>query len=461
MTTLLHRTLRSIAILGSALALVALVVLTVAWHALQAKPDEWARVVHVGPWSQRLSMPVLLRWATHPLVLPLLDERTLRTSAGTWRLRTSSSGDVHAACAPCTMRLGALGPAPLRLNAVQVDAQRVGPESWKATITLGDDAAAPITMSVHAQLTADGVKLRAVTPPAPVSAMVNVFAADVPEAAHARIFGSFGLEAHATVDAKGLSLTRVRPRLHDVSVHGLGTEALLDAQPRSRCALSHSPGAPASNATAQGSDAPRIGGWLPRAVLAAEDQRFFEHAGFDLQEVLASWTRNQGREHRPRGASTLTQQLAKIVYVGDERSAARKLREWLYAVEMERTLGKGRILQLYLALAPWGKEVCGADAAARRYLGKPASRLAPHEAAWLASLLSQPQAQLHGLQSGHAFDPARAARVAEALRPMPKARRDEVVELLRQWEPDRQRLRAIANDLPTPHQAAGVTVPSL
>ena len=80
---------------------------------------------------------------------------------------------------------------------------------------------------------------------------------------------------------------------------------------------------------------------------------------------------------------------------GDERSAARKLRELLYAVEMERTLGKARILQLYLALAPWGEGVCGAERAVRVHLGqRDASAVGPVAAAWLASLLPQPDALL-------------------------------------------------------------------
>ena len=89
--------------------------------------------------------------------------------------------------------------------------------------------------------------------------------------------------------------------------------------------------------------------WLERAVIAAEDQRFAEHAGYDLAELRHAIEGNQRRDRAARGASTITQQLARLVYTGDERSLARKVRELLYAVEMERTLGKGRILRLYLA----------------------------------------------------------------------------------------------------------------
>ena len=114
--------------------------------------------------------------------------------------------------------------------------------------------------------------------------------------------------------------------------------------------------------------------WLARAVIAAEDQRFYEHGGYDLAELGAALAQNQDSPDEGRagrGASTLTQQLAKLLVTGDERSPARKLRELLYAVEMEQTLGKNRILRLYLAHAPWGNGICGAEAAVKTLLRPP------------------------------------------------------------------------------------------
>jgi hypothetical protein len=188
----------------------------------------------------------------------------------------------------------------------------------------------------------------------------------------------------------------------------------------------------------------RVTGWLPRAVVAAEDQRFLEHPGYDLTQLQAAWSANEraprsaARRATLQGASTLTQQLAKRVYVGDERSAVRKLRELLYAVEMERTLGKGRILQIYLQLAPWGEGVCGADAAARAHLGKAVEQLTPLEAAWLASLLrdggrAQTNAQAHAAAD---VDRERVAFVLGSLRgPLSAERRAEQLDRLQAWAP--------------------------
>jgi membrane peptidoglycan carboxypeptidase len=113
----------------------------------------------------------------------------------------------------------------------------------------------------------------------------------------------------------------------------------------------------------------------------------------------------------------------------------RKVREWLYAVEMERTLGKGRILQLYLAVLPWGDGVCGAEAAARHHLGKPAHQLKPREAAWLASLLVNPDRQLRRWTSDEALARERVVALLHGMRRLPAERREAEIEAFAQWQP--------------------------
>lgn len=423
-------------------------VLGVAYRALQPTPDEWAMSLRTGPWTHRLSVPVLLRWATHPLVLPLFDNRTLRTPAGRWYLRTARDGGVHAVCAPCQMHLSALGPGALRLNAVEVDVERDGPNGWRGTMTLGETSDA-VRWTWRAQLVREGLRFQADLPSTPIAAMLAVFGDAIPELQHARIQGEAAFRVRGTVDAHGLRDWRITPSLSHVDVDGLGTEALRSAQP------SHGPGCTLTDGSMQ-----PLRGWLPRAVIAAEDQRFYEHAGYDLQEWLASWTRHTRGESKPRGASTITQQLAKLVYVGDERSPARKLREWLYAVEMERTLGKARILQLYLALAPWGAGTCGAPSAALQHLRKPASQLKLHEAAWLASLLTRPDPWLRNARTHVDDHRARASRVVDAMRPLALERRQAAMEVLQRWEPPHRALSQGVAGAKT-HQRDVVNTPSL
>ena len=173
-------------------------------------------------------------------------------------------------------------------------------------------------------------------------------------------------------------------------------------------------------------------------MLAAEDQRFFEHTGFDAVELGAAFS----TELRPgavrRGASTLSQQLAKLIYTGDSKSHLRKLRELLYAVELDRTLGKARVLNLYLSLAPWGGGTCGADAAAWRHLGQTAHELDPFDAAWLASLLHNPDAELAQMaRSGEANRP-RVRWIVDHLRPLARTKRQALLNAFDDWAPPPQ-----------------------
>ena len=160
-----------------------------------------------------------------------------------------------------------------------------------------------------------------------------------------------------------------------------------------------------------------------------EDQRFHEHTGFDLREIDAAWSLDQRQREAARGGSTLSRQLAKLIYTSDDRHHLRKLRELLYAVELDRTLGKARGLHVYLAMAPWGASLCGAAAASRHYLNQRVDRLTPTEAAWLASLLRRPDAS--------EVDTEHVAWVIAHLRPMPTTQRQALVEALPQWHPKR------------------------
>ncbi len=134
----------------------------------------------------------------------------------------------------------------------------------------------------------------------------------------------------------------------------------------------------------------RISPLLRRAVLVAEDDAFFRHGGFDWNEVRASARRNLGSGRVVRGGSTITQQLAKNLFLGSERSLTRKLREALLAVRLERALTKRRIFELYLNRIEWGPGIFGAEAAARRYFGVPASALSPRQAVRLAAVIINP-----------------------------------------------------------------------
>jgi monofunctional biosynthetic peptidoglycan transglycosylase len=126
------------------------------------------------------------------------------------------------------------------------------------------------------------------------------------------------------------------------------------------------------------------------AVLVAEDVNFFSHGGFDGEEIRRALVQAIGARERARGASTITQQLAKNLWLSPARSPVRKAREAVLTWQLERALGKRRILELYLNVVEFGPGVWGVEAASRRYFGKAAADLGPDEAALLAAALPSP-----------------------------------------------------------------------
>lgn len=137
-------------------------------------------------------------------------------------------------------------------------------------------------------------------------------------------------------------------------------------------------------------DYPRISPAVIAAVIASEDARFFEHAGLDLKEIHNALhdTLSEGRSLR--GASTLTQQLAKNLWLSGDRSFLRKLKEAWLAKRMEERLSKRRVLTLYLNVAEWGEGVFGIQAAAQAWCAKDAGQLSLAQAAALAAMLPNP-----------------------------------------------------------------------
>ncbi|WP_262459667.1 monofunctional biosynthetic peptidoglycan transglycosylase [Alloalcanivorax balearicus] len=129
---------------------------------------------------------------------------------------------------------------------------------------------------------------------------------------------------------------------------------------------------------------------LKRAVLVSEDARFVEHIGFDWRGIRHAIERNRKAGRPVAGGSTITQQLAKNLFLNSDRSYWRKGQEAMIALMLEATMSKQRILELYLNTAQWGNRIFGAEAAARHYFGISAASLGPAQAAQLAAMLPRP-----------------------------------------------------------------------
>ncbi len=391
-------------LLGALLALGAAMVLA-SWLVvrllLAPQAGGWSVAVGAGPVHAALDVPTLLRLGTSRWLGPVLAGHAVGTRWGRLELGwEAATQTLRVHCAPCSVTVPALGREPLQVEEAVL---RVHADfnQFSGTVEAGPTrvGAPRLQAAWSGVLGTDRLVLDVDVPATRVADWYAVAAPQLPELAQARIGGTLALHARATLPMGHLELT---PVVTGLAVSGLGTET-----------LAHASTACGPSAGLRSSD------WLARAVIAAEDQRFEEHAGYDLQELAAALGANQARGSVVRGASTLDQQLAKRLVAGDERSARRKLRELLYAVEMEQTLGKARILQLYLDNAPWGKGVCGAEAAARHYFGRSARRLAPVQAVWLAAMLHNPGLEAASWQATGDINRARAAWVADGVRGIP------------------------------------------
>ena len=135
----------------------------------------------------------------------------------------------------------------------------------------------------------------------------------------------------------------------------------------------------------------RADGFDKRAVLAAEDDLFWQHDGVDFEQLQASLEADWNRGRFARGGSTITQQLAKNLYLSPSKNPLRKLRELLIARRLEAELKKSRILELYLNVIEWGDGVYGVEGAARTYFHVSAADLGPSESALLAAAIVNPR----------------------------------------------------------------------
>ena len=135
----------------------------------------------------------------------------------------------------------------------------------------------------------------------------------------------------------------------------------------------------------------RISNNLKRAMVAAEDAKFVDHEGFDWEGIQLALEKNQKKGRVVAGGSTITQQLAKNLFLSPARSYLRKAEEAVITVMLEAFLPKRRILEIYLNVIEWGSGVFGAEAASRKYFGVPAAQLSTEQAARLAAMAPNPR----------------------------------------------------------------------
>jgi len=375
----------AIGALASAVAIATLLAIMVAASGVFAtRPGAWITRIGIAPHAAfDANVPGLLRLATTPLGLRALDGLTRNTSLGALQLRRAGHTLV-VRCAPCR-----IDDRRLHTRAVVIDAIELRLTPRDAATVDGWLASGGLQVAFTARLRVEGIDIDWSLAPTDIAAIYRVVGRAIPEIASAQIDGR--IQAQGTLKLPA-SVASTQVTLDRFEVSGLGTERLQFGEFAFSC---NAAGAARLVTTGDGLKpwiaADKLGALLPAAVLAAEDQRFRMHAGFDAEEIAHALARTSTRGPT-RGASTITQQVARTLFTGADRTGVRKLRELAYAVEMERTLGKSRILELYLNTIDWGPGICGARAAARTYFSKPPAQLTALEAAWLASILRNPHA---------------------------------------------------------------------
>lgn len=134
-----------------------------------------------------------------------------------------------------------------------------------------------------------------------------------------------------------------------------------------------------------------ISPYVMKAVIIAEDDKFWSHEGFDFEAMQKALEKDIKKKKFKAGGSTISQQLAKNLYLSPSKNPIRKLKEAILTWRMENQLSKRRIMELYLNVAEWGDGIYGIEAAARRHFGKSAAELTPREAATLAAVIPNPR----------------------------------------------------------------------
>lgn len=312
----------------------------------------------------------------------------LPTPFGRVKLRTQTTADglhIAARCVQCRVENSRLAPTPLTTTKARLEGN-YRDHRFQGKLFFED-----LVVTIESTWSGAAAAGAFVLPETSIAQIIRALRTIIPEAERVRITGT--VSGAGSFEWPDFTVF-FRPRIKNFRVEGLVDK---DRYARGRFPYlgKDAAGKTVTIVSGEGSDRwlslAGIGQTLPNAVIASEDGSFYAHPGYDLSSILEVMAEHRTGKKRPRGASTLTQQLVKNLFLDNERTYARKVRELLYAVEIDRLLGKKRVLELYLNVVEWGPGIYGAKDAAQLYFGKPPAELQLHQAAWLASILRSPK----------------------------------------------------------------------
>lgn len=324
-----------------------------------------------------------------PKIVGLFGDKfpQLNTPFGSVQIKSKqlkAGQELQIACVECRLQSPLLGEKPF----VTSDALLKG--IYRANKFQGEVTVEGVSLSLTAFLKGEGAEANFILAETPIASLYWALRSIVPEAERCQIKGTLAgsgriawpkLDFSFKPDLKGFQISG----LVDVARFSRGrfTYQGRNAQGE-RLELESGEGSPSWVPLT------KVSPYLPQAIIAVEDRGFFKHQGFDLNSMLNAGAYNRRTGRVRRGGSTLSQQLAKNLFLSGERTYSRKLRELLYATELDQSLGKTRILELYVNIVEFGPGIYGIKDASRVYFGKSPEALLPEQAAWLASILRSP-----------------------------------------------------------------------
>lgn len=293
--------------------------------------------------------------------------------------------EVEAICEECRIQDHLVSSQPFTPG----DARVTGVVKGKHFV--GDVRVESIRIAVDVQWDGESTRGSVELPPTPIKDLYHAIRSIVPEADKAQITGA--ISGKGTFVWPDFQLV-FEPRIEDFTVTGLVDPSRYRSgrfSYRAKDERGEEIQVESGEGTPRWMPLNEIGKFLPDAIMAIEDQAFYNHHGYVVQSMVEASRFNRRKGMVKRGGSTLTQQLAKNLFLTDERTYARKFRELLYAVEIDHELGKPRVLELYLNVVEWGPGIFGAKSASTLYFDRPPGALRPEQAAWLASILRSPK----------------------------------------------------------------------
>jgi len=337
----------------------------------------WRVKLPVGSGIQVRVLPMLML-ATSPAGRWLLDKKGFSLHHGDVRLYDADGLRVH--CQHCWLEAKSVSDKPLMLDSVELwlklDGQQLN------GYLLVDAAKQPFKIDFEGKATMRSLKLNWTLPATPLASLLSPLRDHSEAISQATVSGSLSATGILRWPRQSWS---VQPQLAQLQVNGLDLSKVTSSSVQYDCPLLDEQKHPEK---VHWLNYDKMGRWLPMATIIAEDAEFRHHPGYALTQMQQLL----GKESTDKavGGSTITQQVVKYMFTNGERTWKRKIEELLYAVQLENTLDKTNILNLYLNTVDWGPSLCGAHAAANYYFGLSPAQMNPIQAAWLAGIIKNP-----------------------------------------------------------------------